>query len=214
MNCRHCAVPLKHTFLDLGFAPPSNAYLTADDLNKPEKYYPLRVKVCDQCWLVQTEDYAQAGELFNAEYAYFSSTSTSWLAHAKVFTEQVTARFGLDRDCFVVEIASNDGYLLKNFVQAGIPCLGIEPTASTAAAAEKLGIDVKRTFFDEALGEQLAAEGKKADLIIGNNVYAHVPDINNFTRGLAAALKPNGVITLEFPHVMRLIEHTQFDTVY
>jgi hypothetical protein len=214
MNCRHCAVPLKHTFLDLGFAPPSNAYLTADDLNKPEKYYPLRVKVCDQCWLVQTEDYAQAGELFNAEYAYFSSTSTSWLAHAKAFTEQVTARFGLDRDCFVIEVASNDGYLLKNFVQAGIPCLGIEPTASTAAAAEKLGIDVKRAFFDKALGEQLAAEGKKADLIIGNNVYAHVPDINDFTHGLAAALKPSGVVSLEFPHLMQLIKHTQFDTVY
>lgn len=214
MNCRHCAAPLKHTFLDLGFAPPSNAYLTADDLNKPEKYYPLRVKVCDQCWLVQTEDFAQADELFNAEYAYFSSTSTTWLAHAKAFTEQVTARFGLDKDCLVVEVASNDGYLLKNFVEARIPCLGIEPTASTAAVAEQLGIPVLRAFFDEPLGKQLAAEGKQADLIVGNNVYAHVPDINNFTRGLAAALKPNGVITLEFPHVMRLIEHTQFDTIY
>ena len=214
MNCRHCAAPLKHTFLDLGFAPPSNAYLTADDLNKPEKYYPLRVKVCDQCWLVQTEDYAQAGELFNAEYAYFSSTSTSWLAHAKVFTEQVTARFGLDRDCFVIEVASNDGYLLRNFVEARIPCLGIEPTASTAEAAEKLGIEVKRAFFGKTLAEQLATEGKQADLIIGNNVYAHVPDINDFTHGLAAALKPSGVVSLEFPHLMQLIEHTQFDTVY
>ena len=214
MNCRHCAAPLKHTFLDLGFAPPSNAYLTADDLNKPEKYYPLRVKVCDQCWLVQTEDYAQAGELFNADYAYFSSTSTSWLAHAKVFTEQVTARFGLDRDCFVIEVASNDGYLLRNFVEARIPCLGIEPTASTAEAAEKLGIEVKRAFFGKTLAEQLATEGKQADLIIGNNVYAHVPDINDFTHGLAAALKPSGVVSLEFPHLMQLIEHTQFDTVY
>jgi len=214
MNCRHCAVPLKHTFLDLGFAPPSNAYLTADDLNKPEKYYPLRVKVCDQCWLVQTEDYAQAGELFNAEYAYFSSTSTSWLAHAKAFTEQVTARFGLDRDCFVIEVASNDGYLLKNFVEARIPCLGIEPTARTAEAAEKLGIEVKRAFFGKTLAQQLATEGKQADLIIGNNVYAHVPDINDFTHGLAAALKPSGVVSLEFPHLMQLIEHTQFDTVY
>ena len=214
MNCRHCAAPLKHTFLDLGFAPPSNAYLTADDLNKPEKYYPLRVKVCDQCWLVQTEDYAQAGELFNAEYAYFSSTSTSWLAHAKAFTEQVTARFGLDRDCFVIEVASNDGYLLKNFVEARIPCLGIEPTARTAEAAEKLGIEVKRAFFGKTLAQQLATEGKQADLIIGNNVYAHVPDINDFTHGLAAALKPSGVVSLEFPHLMQLIEHTQFDTVY
>ena len=214
MNCRHCANPLRRTFLDLGFAPPSNAYLTADDLNKPEKYYPLRVKVCDQCWLVQTEDYAQADELFHAEYAYFSSTSTSWLAHAKEFTEQVAARFGIDRDCFVIEIASNDGYLLKNFVERGIPCLGIEPTASTAEAAEKLGIEVKRAFFGKTLAEQLAVEGKQADLIIGNNVYAHVPDINDFTRGLAAALKPNGIISLEFPHLMQLIEHTQFDTVY
>ena len=214
MNCRHCATPLKHTFLDLGFAPPSNAYLTHEDLNRPEKYYPLKVKVCDQCWLVQTEDCAQADELFSPEYAYFSSTSTSWLAHAASYVEQIMRQLRLTQDSLVIEVASNDGYLLKNFVAAGIPCLGIEPTASTAAAAEAIGIPVMREFFGERLGLQLAASRKQADLIAGNNVYAHVPDINDFTRGLKAALKPGGTVTLEFPHVMRLLEHTQFDTVY
>lgn len=214
MKCRHCGTVLEHTFLNLGFAPPSNAYLTEADLHRPEKYYPLKVMVCDQCWLVQTEDYAQADELFNAEYAYFSSTSTGWLAHAKKYANQITQRLGLDRTSLVIEVASNDGYLLKNFVAAGIPCLGIEPTDSTAAAAEALGIPVLREFFGEGLGKQLATEGKQADLIAGNNVYAHVPDINDFTKGLKAALKPTGTITLEFPHLMRLIEHTQFDTVY
>lgn len=214
MNCRHCATPLVHTFLDLGFAPPSNAYLTADDLSRPEKHYPLRVKVCHECWLVQTEDYAQADELFSADYAYFSSTSSSWLAHARAYCAQMTERLGLGPHSHVVEVASNDGYLLRNFVASGIPCLGIEPTASTAAAAQALGIPVLREFFGEALGQRLAAHGQQADLIAGNNVYAHVPDINDFTRGLAALLKPEGVVTLEFPHLMRLIEHTQFDTIY
>lgn len=214
MKCRHCRTPLAHTFLDLGFAPPSNAYLNQADLSKPEKYYPLKIKVCDHCWLVQTEDYAQADELFSPDYAYFSSTSSSWLAHAKSYVEQMTQRLWLSSDSLVIEVASNDGYLLKNFVAAGIPCLGIEPTASTAAAAELLGIPVLREFFGEALGKRLSAEGKQADLIAGNNVYAHVPDINDFTLGLKAALKSGGTITLEFPHVMRLIEHTQFDTVY
>ena len=214
MKCRHCATPLVHTFLDLGFAPPSNAYLTEDDLTRPEKHYPLKVKVCSDCWLVQTEDYAQADELFSAEYAYFSSTSSGWLAHAAAYAKKMTAELGLNGSSMVVEVASNDGYLLKNFVAAGVPCLGIEPTASTAAAAEALGIPVMREFFGEALGKRLAAECKQADLIIGNNVYAHVPDINDFTRGLKAALKLAGTITLEFPHLMQLIEHTQFDTVY
>lgn len=214
MKCRHCGAPLTHTFLDLGFAPPSNAYLTQADLSKPEKYYPLKIKVCDQCWLVQTEDYAQADELFSPEYAYFSSTSSGWLAHAKRFAEKMTHEMGLNAQSLVIEVASNDGYLLKNFVAAGIPCLGIEPTDSTAAAAEQLGIHVLREFFGEALGQQLTAKGQQADLIAGNNVYAHVPDINDFTRGLKAALKPGGTITLEFPHLMRLIEQAQFDTVY
>jgi SAM-dependent methyltransferase len=214
MNCRHCGTLLTHTFVDLGFAPPSNAYLTEADLSKPEKYYPLKVMVCDQCWLVQTEDYADAGELFSADYAYFSSTSTGWLAHAKRYAEQMTQQLGLNGDSFVIEVASNDGYLLKNFVEAGVPCLGIEPTSSTAEAAEKLGIPILREFFGEALGQQLAQEGKQADLIAGNNVYAHVPDINDFTKGLKAALKPGGTITLEFPHLMWLIEDAQFDTIY
>lgn len=214
MNCRHCSGPLRHTFLDLGFAPPSNAYLTAADLARPEIYYPLRAMVCDNCWLVQTEDYARADELFSADYAYFSSTSSSWVAHAKSYCRLVVERFGLGHHSQVVEVASNDGYLLRNFVEAGIPCLGIEPTASTAAAAEAAGIPVLRDFFTEALGRNLTLDGRGADLIIGNNVYAHVPDINDFTRGLAALLKPEGIVTLEFPHLLQLIGHTQFDTVY
>lgn len=214
MNCRHCGNLLEHTFLDLGFAPPSNAYLSHADLSKPEKYYPLKVKVCSHCWLVQTEDYAQADELFSAEYAYFSSTSSGWLAHAEAYAKAMIKRFKLAANSLVLEVASNDGYLLKNFVIAGIPCLGIEPTASTAMAAEKLGITVIREFFTEELGKRIATDYQQADLIAGNNVYAHVPDINDFTRGLKRVLKPNGIVTLEFPHLMRLIEHSQFDTVY
>jgi SAM-dependent methyltransferase len=214
LNCRHCSSPLENTLLDLGSAPPSNAYLKADDLSKPELYYPLKLSVCARCWLVQTEDYARADELFAPDYAYFSSTASSWLEHAACYTKHIIQRLVLNRDSFVIEVASNDGYLLKNFVAAGIPCLGIEPTDGTADAAEKLGIPVLREFFNEALGRRLAEEGKKADLIIGNNVYAHVPDINDFTKGLQAVLKPGGTITLEFPHLMRLIEHAQFDTVY
>lgn len=214
MRCRHCGTPLEHTFLDLGFAPPSNAYLTAADLARPERYFPLKVMVCHQCWLVQTEDYAQAADLFRPEYAYFSSTSTTYLDHAARYAEQITQRLGLADDSLVIEVASNDGYLLRNFVAAGVPCLGIEPTDGTADAAEKLGIPVLREFFGERLAAQLVDEGRQADLLVGNNVYAHVPDINDFTRGLSAALKPGGTLTLEFPHLMRLIEHSQFDTVY
>lgn len=214
MNCRHCHQPLEHVFLDLGFAPPSNAYLDTDALQSPERYFPLKLFVCEHCWLVQTEDYAQADELFSPDYAYFSSVSKSWLAHAADYCAMITERLGLNRDSHVIEVASNDGYLLKNFVETGIPCLGIEPTASTAAAAEQLGIPVLREFFGEALATRLVAEGKQADLILGNNVFAHVPDINDFTAGLRTALKSGGTVTLEFPHLMRLIEFTQFDTVY
>ena len=214
MNCRHCGTPLQISFLDLGFAPPSNSYLSKEGLSRPETYYPLRIKVCAHCWLVQTEDYAAAGDLFDPDYAYFSSTSSSWLAHALAYSEVMSSRFHLGQSSLVLEIASNDGYLLKNFVARGIPCLGVEPTESTATAAEKLGIPVLRRFFGEGLGRELATSGKHADLIVGNNVYAHVPDINDFTRGLHAALKPEGVITLEFPHILRLLEQTQFDTVY
>ena len=214
MKCRHCSSVLEHTFLDLGFAPPSNAYLSKGDLTKPEKYYPLKVMVCEKCWLVQTEDYAQADELFDADYAYFSSTSSSWLEHAKRYAEKMIKELGLNENSHVIEVASNDGYLLKNFFEKKIPCLGIEPTASTARAAEELGIRVLQEFFGEKLGRQLSKEGRQADLILGNNVYAHVPDINDFTLGLKAALKQNGTITLEFPHLMRLIEFNQFDTIY
>ncbi|MCK7613971.1 class I SAM-dependent methyltransferase [Roseibium sediminicola] len=212
--CRHCGSGLSRQFLDLGFAPPSNAYLSADDLTAPEITYPLRLMVCDACFLVQTQDYAAADSLFDKDYAYFSSTSKSWLAHAARYAAAITDRLQLTGDSFVVEVASNDGYLLRNFVDAGIPCLGIEPTASTAAAAEALGIPVQRAFFGEALAKELEDAGRSADLIIGNNVYAHVPDINDFTRGLATLLKPDGVLTLEFPHLMRLVEFCQFDTVY
>lgn len=214
MICRHCNQSLRHTFLNLGFAPPSNAYLVAADLQTPERYFPLKLYVCDHCWLVQTEDYALASELFSDDYAYFSSTSQTWLDHAAHYASMITKKLDLNRTSHVIEIASNDGYLLKNFVGAGIPCLGIEPTASTAAAAEQVGIPVLRQFFGEELGKVLATSGKQADLIVGNNVYAHVPDINDFTRGLQAALKPEGTISLEFPHLMRLIEYTQFDTIY
>ncbi|MBU1219451.1 class I SAM-dependent methyltransferase [Myxococcota bacterium] len=214
MNCRHCHSSLNHVFLDLGFAPPSNAYLTSEDLNAPEVYFPLKLFVCDNCWLVQTEDYSAANEIFKDDYAYFSSISQSWLAHAANYCEMITKRLNLDKSSFVIEIASNDGYLLKNFVSSQIPCLGIEPTDSTAQAAEKVGVPVIREFFGESLAKKLLIEGKTADLIAGNNVYAHVPDINDFTAGLKIALKPNGTITLEFPHLMRLLENNQFDTVY
>ncbi len=214
MKCRHCANPLEHLLLDLGHAPPSNAYRSEADLSKPETHYPLRVRVCNHCWLVQTEDYAEADELFSADYAYFSSTSSTWLAHAATYCRAMTTELQLGPQSFVIEVASNDGYLLKNFVASGIPCLGIEPTASTASAAEALGVPVLREFFGQALATRLASQSRQADLIIGNNVYAHVPDINDFTAGLKAALKPGGTITLEFPHLLQLISHTQFDTVY
>lgn len=208
--CRHCNTELNHEFLNLKSAPPSNAYLNQADLVKPETWYPLRLKVCGSCFLVQTEDFARSDELFTNDYAYFSATSRSWLRHAENYSSMITNRLDLNADSFVIEVASNDGYLLKNFVAADIPCLGIEPTSSTAEKARELGVPVLEEFF----GEALAASVRKADLIIGNNVYAHVPDINDFTRGLSAALKPTGVVTLEFPHLMRLVEFKQFDTVY
>jgi hypothetical protein len=214
MKCRNCQTPLEHVFLDLGTAPPSNAYLLPEALRTPEVYYPLRVFVCHGCWLVQTEDFAGRETFFSEDYAYFSATSRSWLDHAARFCGHVTDRFGLGPDSFVVEVASNDGYLLRNFVAADIPCLGIEPTRSTAEAATAIGVPTRQVFFGEDLGQQMQAQGEAADLIIGNNVYAHVPDICDFTRGLAASLKPEGVVSLEFPHLMQLIRGDQFDTVY
>jgi SAM-dependent methyltransferase len=214
MNCRHCHTPLEHVFLDLGVAPPSNAYLQQAQLDQVETRLPLRLFVCGECWLVQTEDFAAAGDLFTDDYAYFSSVSHSWLHHAAEYAHMIIPRLGLSADSHVIEVASNDGYLLKNFLAAGIPCTGIEPTAATAEAAEALGIPVLREFFGEALAERLAAEGGLADLVIGNNVFAHVPDINDFSRGLRAVLKPAGTVTLEFPHLLQMIRHCQFDTAY
>jgi hypothetical protein len=214
MNCRHCGVFLKNVFLDLGQLPPSNAYLTKNDLYQSETCYPLKILVCEQCWLVQTEDYTNAEELFTSQYAYFSSTSSSWLVHAKKYADKIIQELNLDSKSYVIEIASNDGYLLKNFVAAKIPCLGIEPTASTSAVAEKIGISVLRNFFGKDLASKLVSNGSRADLIIGNNVYAHVPDINDFTMGLKEILKKYGTITLEFPHFMNLIKYNQFDTIY
>lgn len=209
-TCRHCRTPLTLPFLDLGHAPPSNAYLTREALDRPELTFPLRLAACPGCRLVQTEDFADADALFTADYAYFSSTSRSWLDHAARYAEMIADRLSLGPQSRVIEVASNDGYLLRNFVARGIPCLGVEPTDSTAAAAEAQGVPTLRAFFGEAMAGAL----DKADLIVGNNVYAHVPDINDFTRGLRAALKDEGVVTLEFPHLMRLVECNQFDTVY
>jgi SAM-dependent methyltransferase len=214
MQCRHCHVEVTQKFIDLGASPPSNAYLSLDALSTSEVYYPLRVLVCTNCWLVQTEDFTRAEELFSQDYAYFSSVSQSWLRHSAAYARMITERLSLDAESLVIEVASNDGYLLRNFLAAGIPCLGIEPTESTASAAESMGISVLREFFGTTLAARLVDSGRKADLIVGNNVYAHVPDINDFTAGLRIALKPGGVVTLEFPHIMRLIERTQFDTIY
>ncbi len=180
----------------------------------PETYFPLKLYVCHSCWLVQTVDYADPEQLFQADYAYFSSTSRSWLEHARKYYSMITEYMDLDEQSLVVEVGSNDGYLLQNFLSAGIPCLGVEPASGVAEVAERLGIPVLREFFGAELGRELSREGKQADLIIANNVYAHVPDINDFTRGLQAALKPGGVVSLEFPHLLRMIAGSQFDTAY
>ncbi len=214
MSCRLCGSTDLLPFLDLGSAPPSNAYLDAAALHRPEAWYPLRVQVCPQCWLVQTEDFAQREALFDANYAYFSSFSSSWLAHAQRYVESMRQRLALGPDSLVVEVAANDGYLLRYVKDAGIPCLGIEPTASTAAAARALGIPVREEFFGVDLAERLVADGLRADLCIGNNVLAHVPDLHDFVAGFARLLKPSGVLSFEFPHLLRLLAEAQFDTVY
>lgn len=214
MKCRHCSAELKLTLVDLGSAPPSNAYLTIQKLQNPEKWFPLRVLVCEQCWLVQTEDFAQADELFDADYAYFSAFSSSWLTHSERYVSDMAQRFSLNEQSHVVEIAANDGYLLQYVKALGIPCTGIEPTASTASAARAKGIDIVEEFFGVNLAKQLVADGKQADLTAANNVLAHVPEINDFVAGFTALLKPNGVATFEFPHLLNLIELNQFDTIY
>lgn len=212
--CRHCSAKLKLELIDLGTSPPSNAYLSPDVLAAPEKYFPLRIMVCETCWLVQTLDFSQADELFSSEYAYFSSFSTTWLQHAEAYVDEMAQRFALGANSQIVEVASNDGYLLQYAKARGIPCLGIEPTASTAHAAREKGIETLEAFFGAQLGARLAAEGRQADLTAANNVLAHVPDINDFVKGFANLLKPNGVATFEFPHLLRLLSEAQFDTIY
>jgi SAM-dependent methyltransferase len=214
MKCRHCATELSDTFVDLGFSPPSNAYLSVEALSKPEVAYPLRVMVCRSCWLVQTEDYAHHDVLFDADYAYFSSTSSSWLAHSKAYASMIIGRLKLGTHSHVVELAANDGYLLQYFMQDGIPCLGVEPTASTARAARAKGIEIEESFFGVALAQQLRTQRSAADLIIANNVLAHVPDINDFIGGMAVLLTQDGTVTVEFPHLQNLIAQSQFDTIY
>ncbi len=214
MKCRHCGTELRIPLVDLGSAPPSNAYLTEEALHAPEKWFPLRVLVCQNCWLVQTEDFAQAEELFDAAYAYFSGYSSLWLEHCGRYVADMVERFGLNARSHVVEIAANDGSLLQYVQARHIPCIGVEPTASTAAAARAKGIPIVQDFFGARLAQELAREGKQADLMAANNVLAHVPDINDFVAGFVRLLKPHGVATFEFPHLLRLVANGQFDTIY
>ena len=214
MKCRHCWSELKLSLVDLGSAPPSNAYLTEQGLQATERWFPLRVLVCEHCWLVQTEDFAQAHELFDAGYAYFSGFSSSWLTHCERYVADMVARFGLDVTSLVVEVAANAGYLLQYVKARHIPCIGVEPTAGTAAAARAKGIPIVEDFFGVCLARELESQGNQADLMVANNVLAHVPDINDFVAGFAVLLKPQGVCTFEFPHLFRLIAENQFDTIY
>lgn len=214
MKCRHCQSILDLELIDLGSSPPSNAYLTKEKLSMPEKWFPLKVLVCRECWLVQTEDYASADELFDEDYAYFSGFSTGWLAHAKKYVDDMVARFALTEKSRVVEVAANDGYLLQYVKEKGIPCTGVEPTASTAKVAREKGIEIVEEFFGVSLARAIVAQGKKADLTAANNVLAHVPDINDFVSGFREVLKEDGVSTFEFPHLLNLIHLNQFDTIY
>ena len=214
MKCRHCDSELRLSLIDLGSAPTSNAYLTEQSLREPEKWFPLRVLVCEHCWLVQTEDFAQAEELFGAEYAYFSGFSDSWLEHSKRYVNEMVERFNLNVDSQVVEVAANDGYLLQYVKALNIPCYGIEPTNSTANAARAKGIPIVEEFFGRHLAKDLVEKGMQVDLAVANNVLAHVPDINDFVAAFAMLLKPHGVVTFEFPHLLKLIEENQFDTIY
>jgi SAM-dependent methyltransferase len=214
MNCRGCGAHLTLPLIDLGTSPPSNAYLRAEQLSQAEQWVPLKVGVCEQCWLVQTEDYTSAESLFDADYAYFSSYSSSWLAHAERYVDEMVERFGLGADSRVVEIAANDGYLLQYVAARNIPCLGIEPTRSTAVAARDKGLEIREVFFGREAAESLVSDGWSADLMAANNVLAHVPDINDFLRGFATLLKPTGVATFEFPHLLSLMADHQFDTLY
>ncbi|MBU4220125.1 MAG: class I SAM-dependent methyltransferase [Euryarchaeota archaeon] len=213
-GCKICDTNLEVPFLSIGNSPLSNAYLSKDDLHKMEPNYPLEVYVCEKCYLVQLEEFETAKNIFSSDYAYFSSYSESWLQHCKNYTEMMITRFGFDKNSFVVEIGSNDGYLLQYFRQHGIPVLGIEPASNTAQVAIKKGIPTDITFFDMTYAKKIRKTGKLADLIIGNNVLAHNPNLNDFVNGLKLALKSDGVITMEFPHLLKLIEGNQFDTIY
>jgi hypothetical protein len=214
MNCRNCGNSLDLELIDLGFSPPSNAYLSPADLNKVEIWVPLKVLVCQDCWLVQTLDFHGESEVFTEDYAYFSSTSTSWVEHARIFVQDCVANLGLTENSFVIEVASNDGYLLQHFRDKGIPNLGIEPTQSTAQAAISKGIETIIEFLNPELAQKVLALHRKADLLVGNNVFAHVPDIRGFTDSLALLLSEEGTVVLEFPHLLKLLQENSFDTIY
>ena len=212
-GCRFCSAPLRHTFVDLGMSPLCESYVPAERLGGMEPFYPLHVRICEQCLLVQLEELVAPDEIFT-EYAYFSSYSDSWVAHARDYVESVVERFGLDGKSQVIELASNDGYLLQHVVERGIPALGVEPAANVAEAARERGIETVVEFFGRELASRLVREGRQADLLVANNVFAHVPDLNDFTAGMKLVLAPQGVVTIEFPHIARLIEQNQFDTIY
>jgi hypothetical protein len=212
-RCRFCQSPLRHTFVDLGMSPLCESYLRADQLDQMEPFYPLHAYVCGECFLVQLQAYVSAEHIFT-DYAYFSSYSDTWVEQARAYTETMTQRFRLGAHCHVVELASNDGYLLQHFVARGIPCLGVEPAVNVAEVAVKKGIPTVVKFFGENTARELAAEGRQADLLLGNNVLAQVPDLNDFVKGMKVLLKPQGVITVEFPHLLRTMRGNQFDQVY
>jgi len=211
--CRFCQKPLHYDLVDLGMSPLCESYVQSSQINQMEPFYPLHVYVCENCLLAQLEEYVSPEEIFT-EYAYFSSYADSWLQHSKRYTELMTERFGINSDCLVVEIASNDGYLLQYFVEKGVPVLGIEPARNIAQVAQAKGIPTLIDFFGVKTAERLSAKGQKGDLILGNNVLAQVPELNDFVRGMRILLKPNGVITMEFPHLVKLMKENQFDTIY
>ncbi len=214
MKCRYCKEEVKHVFIDLVNSPASNSFLKKEELNEPETYFPLKVFTCDSCFLVQVDEYKKSDAIFNSDYVYFSSYSTSWLKHARKYTDMMVERFGYNQDSRVVEVASNDGYLLQYFKEKNVPVLGIEPTANTAEIARSKGIESIVEFFGVNLAQDLVNKGIKADLLLGNNVLAHVPDINDFVGGMKLILKEDGVITMEFPHLLQLVKNNQFDTIY
>lgn len=214
MKCRFCGQPLEKVFIDLINAPLSNSYLTKEQLNEPEAYFPLKVFFCESCWLVQLDEYKKSNEIFSEDYAYFSSYSKSWVKHAEKYVEMICKRLSLNKSSKVMEIASNDGYLLQFFVKKGIPCLGVEPSTGTAKAAEEKGVESIIEFFGSSLATRIVNERGKQGLVIGNNVLAHVPDINDFVESLKIVLSDTGTITMEFPHLLKLIMYNQFDTIY